>query len=198
MADHFASWGYSLKKQTPWSNDKTIIELGYCKISWFVNVSQINYLPQPSALANTTDLLTTDKSRYFAQPHPIIVNCSFWVDLLWKHHAETCEAGTLLYKIFYYYGSKWTNNIECWENCIICHVYIFSAASWLSQTSKKINSAWFANNFDISSEGLSHDRLACWNPWEKVQMHNTPNYAKNKIPWKVLLKMFYLGGTGNH
>ena len=41
-----------LKKQTRWSNDKTIIELGYCKISLFVSVSQINYLPQPSASAN--------------------------------------------------------------------------------------------------------------------------------------------------
>ena len=39
-------------KQTWWSNDKTIIELGYRKISWFVSVSPINYLPQPSASAN--------------------------------------------------------------------------------------------------------------------------------------------------
>ena len=39
-------------KQTWWSNDKTVIELGYRKISWFVSVSQINYLPQPSASAN--------------------------------------------------------------------------------------------------------------------------------------------------
>ena len=30
-------------KQTWWSNDKTIIELGYRKISWFVNGEQINY-----------------------------------------------------------------------------------------------------------------------------------------------------------
>ena len=37
-----------LKKQTRWSNDKTIIELGHRKIWWFVSVSQINYLPQPS------------------------------------------------------------------------------------------------------------------------------------------------------
>ena len=29
-----------LKKQTQWLNDKTIIELGYRKISWFVSVSQ--------------------------------------------------------------------------------------------------------------------------------------------------------------
>ena len=35
-----------------WSNDKTIIELGYRKISWFGSVSQINYLPKPKAEAN--------------------------------------------------------------------------------------------------------------------------------------------------
>ena len=38
--------------QTWWSNDKTIIELGYHKISWFLSVSQVNYLPQPSASAD--------------------------------------------------------------------------------------------------------------------------------------------------
>ena len=32
-----------IKKETWWSNDKTIIELGHRKISWFVSVSQINY-----------------------------------------------------------------------------------------------------------------------------------------------------------
>ena len=32
------------KKQTRWSNDKAIIELDHCKISWFVSVSQINNL----------------------------------------------------------------------------------------------------------------------------------------------------------
>jgi len=35
-----------------WSNDKTSIELGYRKISWFASVLQNNYLPQPSASAN--------------------------------------------------------------------------------------------------------------------------------------------------
>lgn len=37
--------------------------------SVFVSVLQINYLPQP-----TIDLFATDKSRYFAQPRPIIVS----------------------------------------------------------------------------------------------------------------------------
>ena len=42
MANCWEFW-----KQTQSSNDKTIIvEFGYCKISWFVNVSQISYLPQ--------------------------------------------------------------------------------------------------------------------------------------------------------
>ena len=52
MADRFASRGYSLNRQTRWSNDKTIIELSYCKISWFASVSHVNYLPLPSASAN--------------------------------------------------------------------------------------------------------------------------------------------------
>ena len=41
-----------LWKQTWLSNDKTIIWLGYRKISWFVCVSKINYLPQPFASRN--------------------------------------------------------------------------------------------------------------------------------------------------
>ena len=62
-------------KQTWWLNDKTIIELGYCKTLWFVNVSQINYLPkQIIRLWQIIDLLATDKSKCFAQPRSIIVN----------------------------------------------------------------------------------------------------------------------------
>ena len=56
-----------IKKQTQWSNDKTIIELGYRKISWFVSVSLADQF-------NLIDLLATDKSQYFAQPRPIIAN----------------------------------------------------------------------------------------------------------------------------
>ena len=39
-------------KQTWRSNDNTLIELSYRKISRFVSVLQINYLPQPSTSAN--------------------------------------------------------------------------------------------------------------------------------------------------
>ena len=49
-----------VKKQTWWSNDKTISELGYHKISWFASVSYINYLPQPSASRQIIDLLANN------------------------------------------------------------------------------------------------------------------------------------------
>ena len=41
-----------IKKQTWWSNDTTIIELGYRNISWFASVSRIDYLPQPPSSVN--------------------------------------------------------------------------------------------------------------------------------------------------
>ena len=64
-----------IEKQTWWSTDKTIIELGYRKISWFVIVLQINYLLKPK--------LATVKSQYFAQPRPIIKNIvNYW----WLKH----------------------------------------------------------------------------------------------------------------
>ena len=44
-----------VKKQTRWPNDKTVIELGYRKISWYVSVSQINYLAQPSECSPLTN-----------------------------------------------------------------------------------------------------------------------------------------------
>ena len=37
-------------------------------------------------LANNNDLLATDKSRYFAQPHPIIVNFFFTIRSLFDIH----------------------------------------------------------------------------------------------------------------
>ena len=76
MADRFASRGYSLKtnKQTRLSNDKTTIELGYRKISWFVSVSQIICSPQ-------TNL-------YFAQPRPIIVNYLEYLTWIKTQRAE--------------------------------------------------------------------------------------------------------------
>ena len=63
MADCFASRRYSLK--TRWSNDKTINELGYRKISWFVS----------GRLRQIIDLRDTDKSRYFAQPRLWTIVC---------------------------------------------------------------------------------------------------------------------------
>ena len=44
-------WQSDLMEKTN-LGDQTIIELSHRKISLFVSVSQINYLPQPSASAN--------------------------------------------------------------------------------------------------------------------------------------------------
>ena len=102
MADNFASRGHSLKKKkhTWWSNDKTIIELGYHKISWFVSVSQINYLPQPLA-SPQIDMLAIDKSQYFAQPRPKLLISSttnkvhecffFFLIKSWIYENHICE-----------------------------------------------------------------------------------------------------------
>ena len=43
-----------------------------------IKQSQIDYLPQPLASANNIDLLTTDKTQYFAQPRPMISQGSKW------------------------------------------------------------------------------------------------------------------------
>ena len=51
-----------MKKKTPRSNDKTIIELGFPQTSWFVTVSQINHL-RSRRLTQTIDLLASNKSR---------------------------------------------------------------------------------------------------------------------------------------
>ena len=56
-----------------WSNDKTIIELGYCKIC-DLSVSRRPIICLSLRLQQIIDLLAIDKSRYFAQPRSTIVN----------------------------------------------------------------------------------------------------------------------------
>ena len=76
MVDCFASRRYSLKKTISvieWylaiDSANTII------ILWSVSVSKIiNFICQSWRLKQIIDLLATDKSWYFAQPWPIIVN----------------------------------------------------------------------------------------------------------------------------
>ena len=55
---------------------KTIIDLSYHKISWFVSVWQINHLPQPSASAN----------NWSARHWQITIYCSTWSNN--KHGAD--------------------------------------------------------------------------------------------------------------
>ena len=64
----FCFWGWIMWKMY----DKTIIEFGFCMISWIIKTSCLCYLPQPSASADNTDL-GFDNSWYHAQPHLVIV-----------------------------------------------------------------------------------------------------------------------------
>ena len=57
-----------------WSNDETIIELSYRKISWFVSVSPINYLPQPSPSANNRSARHWQITIFCS----IIINCAYF------------------------------------------------------------------------------------------------------------------------
>ena len=73
-----------IKKQTWWSNDKTIIELGYRKISWFANVSHIKYLPQPSASANNWSSRHWEITIFFSTSIIIIIiHCSHHLSSHW-------------------------------------------------------------------------------------------------------------------
>ena len=65
----FCFWGWIMWKMY----NKTIIEFGFRMISWIIKPLCLCYLPQPSALADNTDL-GFHNSRYHAQPHPIIVS----------------------------------------------------------------------------------------------------------------------------
>ena len=89
-----------IKKQTWWSNDKTIIELGYRKISWFVSVSQINYLPQPSASAN----------NWSARHWQITIFCSTssnncWILTKWTRQSWNSP----------FWGSQWGGCFDGWR-----------------------------------------------------------------------------------
>ena len=65
-------------KQTWWTIDKTIIKLSYHKIWWFdLSVSPRSIIClslQLWQINNNIELPATEKSWYFAQPRPIIVN----------------------------------------------------------------------------------------------------------------------------
>ena len=75
MADCFASWRYSLKNKL---GDRMIKRLLNSVIAKYrdLSVSRRSIICLSLRLRKIIDLLTTDKSQYFAQPHPIIANCS--------------------------------------------------------------------------------------------------------------------------
>ena len=77
MADRFASRGYSLKNKL---GDRMIKQLlnsviaKYC----YLSVSRRSIICLSLPLRQIINLLTTDKSRYFAQPRPIIANYYYY------------------------------------------------------------------------------------------------------------------------
>ena len=81
MRYRFTSQGFSLKKQ-PWRlNDKTILN-SVIKKYRDLSVSCRSIICFSLRLRQIIDLLATDKSRYFAQPCPIIVNYFYFQKIL--------------------------------------------------------------------------------------------------------------------
>ena len=82
----FCFWGWIMWKMY----NKTIIEFGFCMISWILKTSCLCYLPQPSASADNTDLGFANL-WYHAQPHSIIVyyyiSHSLWKNLIGREHS---------------------------------------------------------------------------------------------------------------
>ena len=76
MADRFASRRYSLKNKL---GDRMIKQLLNSVIAKYrdLPVSRTSIICLSLWLRQITDLLATDKSRYFAQPRSIIVTCFF-------------------------------------------------------------------------------------------------------------------------
>ena len=60
------------EKQNRWLNDKAIIELGFLSVN--LSVSRRSIICLCLRHRQIIDLLTTDKSRYFAQPRPILAS----------------------------------------------------------------------------------------------------------------------------
>ena len=73
MADRFASQGYSSKDKL---GDRMIKQLLNSVIGKYrdLSVSRRSFIYLSLRLRQIIDLLATDKSRYFAQPRPMIVN----------------------------------------------------------------------------------------------------------------------------
>ena len=104
-----------IKKQTRWLNDKAIIELGYRKISWFISVSQINYLPKPNCSPLTN--------------HDILLNLVHWlfkiIDAIWRISQSSSEY-CWLWRIR---GFEPIGNGEIFW--LTSNVYCFSGTDWL-------------------------------------------------------------------
>ena len=92
MADRFASRGYSLKNKL---GDRMIKQLLNSVIAKYrdLSVSRRSIICLSLRLRQIIDLLATDKSRYFAQPRPIIAN--YYVQLFLKKSGSLKVSGKL-------------------------------------------------------------------------------------------------------
>ena len=126
-------------------NDKTIIELGSRKISWFIggSHSQVSYLPLICLRHRLLiDLLTTDKSRRFAQPRPII------------NHARREFTLWNLDRIL-----LWPDRPACWRyECIWISIYTHEPAltrrMWYNAGLENLHFAWISDK-QARAEGES-------------------------------------------
>ena len=97
------------KKQAPWSIDRTIIiELGYHKISWFVSVSQVNHLPQPSTSANNL-LIYPPLTKQLLEIRFSYKNCYFspaWLPTRQDAWLRNCDKVYLLLPSWFLWSRK--------------------------------------------------------------------------------------------
>ena len=86
---------------------------------WFM---QINYLPQLSSSANIIDLRATDKSRYFAQPLPIIANyyITYLAKEAIKRNSKVRESHHCYYQCNHIYSCCTVSCIKSKRTLITC------------------------------------------------------------------------------
>ena len=117
-------------KQTRWSNDKTIIELGYRKIYCDLSVSRRSIICWSRRLRQIIDLLASDNSRHFAQPRPTVVNyfsskCKIRLPVTrtWRKSAGSENTGNGKFNELNFFTTNYRLNIASpvwgWAACAI-------------------------------------------------------------------------------
>ena len=123
MTDRFPSRRYSLSKDS-----KTIIELDYHK-----NIVILQCLADQLLV----DLLATDKSRYFAQPRPIIDN--YWLVPKRLHSSRAWFEGEATVKFVYLFvDNQWGQRVKRFQ----AHISVRNGLT-LTQMFVRSPKGWF-------------------------------------------------------